>query len=42
MPVDLKEEIQALADAGDRSMSKQIVRLLREALAAQNKQTADG
>lgn len=34
MPVDLREEIEALAHAHDRSLSKQVIRLLREALAS--------
>ena len=34
MPIDLREEIDALAKSEDRSLSSQVIRLLREALAS--------
>jgi len=34
MPVELRNEIETIAKADDRSLSSQIIRLLREALAS--------
>lgn len=34
MPVDLREKIEEIAKSEDRSLSSQIIRLLREALAS--------